>query len=154
MRRALATALSFAFVFGAAPAIAGVSSGDDDNDYEGRVDKNDDLYFGFDLNGDKSKVKGITAKLGYACENDDLVITLVETDGSLNLTDSGRFNGEMTYRENPNNKVHYRVEGKLRKQGRARGTLKGTYEDPFYETPCRTGEVDWRAKRGADIDAR
>ena len=115
-------------------------SGDDENDYEGLVDNNDDHYFGFDLNDSKTKVKGITARLGYACDNDDLVITLVEADGSLKLNDARRFSGVVTFRENPNNKVQYEVRGKLKKQGNAEGTIKGTYEDPFYDTPCKAGE--------------
>jgi len=141
-------------ILAAVPAQAGVSSGDDENDYEGLVDNNDDHYFGFDVNASKTKVKGITARLGYACDNDDLVITLVEADGSLRLNDARRFSGVVTFRENPNNKVKYEVRGKLKKQGNAEGTLKGTFEDPFYDTPCEANEDPWRAKRGADLDAR
>jgi len=141
-------------ILAAVPAQAGVSSGDDENDYEGLVDNNDDHYFGFDVNDSKTKVKGITARLAYGCDNDDLVITLVEADGSLRLNDAHRFSGVVTYRQNPNNKVQYRVRGKLKKQGNAEGTLKGTFEEPSYDSPCTAGEAAWRAKRGADLDAR
>jgi hypothetical protein len=137
-----------------APAQAGVSSGDDENEYEGRIDGIDGYYFGFDLNDAKTKAKGITARVGYECDNDDLVVTLVEANGQLNVNDAGEFNGKVSYKEGPNSGVEYRVRGSLGNKGKASGTLKGKYEDPFYDTPCRTGRVDWRARRGADVETR
>lgn len=154
MRRTALALVTAITILGVPPALAGVGSSDDDSDYEGRIENMNGTYFGFDLNASKTKVKEITARVDYACDNDDLVIVLVKARGALNLNDARRFSGQVADRENPNNKVVFNVEGTLREQGKARGTLRGKYEDPFYDTPCRTGEVDWRARRGADVEVR
>ncbi len=152
MRRSLTAMLIFACAFSVSIAFAGMPN-DDENEYEGRIENTSGTYFGFDLNASKTKVKGITARVGHACENDDLVIVLAEADGDLSLNGARRFSGNVS-NSDPDYKVKYHVEGKLRNHGRARGILRGSYKDDSYETPCRTGKVHWRAKRGADIDAR
>ena len=58
-----AAVIAFAVAISAGAALAGGTApfGDDDNDFEGRVEKNEDTYFGFDLKSNGDKVAGISA---------------------------------------------------------------------------------------------
>jgi len=151
--RTLAGTIAFTLVFGVAIAIAGISHGDDENDYEGKIQNINGTYFGFDLNNSKTKVKGITGYVGFECDNNDVVYTLVEADGSLNLDGANQFSGKVE-RVEGDLRVKYDVKGGLVPGGKAKGRLKGTYEDPFYETPCKTGKVTWLVKRRSDVEVR
>ncbi|MDQ2675980.1 MAG: hypothetical protein M3Y34_04160 [Actinomycetota bacterium] len=149
MKGALSTALALIVLAGAGVASAGPTSNDDDNDYEGRVEGNQNTYFGFDLSANGNRVNGITASLRYVCESGKSGTLLVESDGGLRVID-GEFSGK-TFAESKLD-LTYRTTGQLKPDGMAKGTLKA--KGVFGATDkCRAvNDGEWKAKKGRDID--
>ena len=147
MRTADLATLAAAAALSAATAIAAAPN-DDDNDFEGRINKSEETYFGFDLSNNGKKVTGVTAYLRYQCQGKGGSL-LIETEGELKVEDgkfSGKTNGESKL------DVTYKTEGKLRNDGTAKGTIKATavFNNTF---DCRSpNDGEWRAKEGRDID--
>lgn len=151
MRRALLAGLAAAFALSAGVAVAGGGlPNDDDNDYEGRIEKNEETYFGFDLSNDGKRVSGITAQVHYQCESGKNGTLLVESDGGLKVKD-GKFSGK-TSAESKLDPLTYTTSGTLGEDGKAKGTFKAK---GFLggSDPCRAdNDGDWKAKEGRDID--
>ena len=147
MRTAGLTTLVAVAALSAATAIAAAPN-DDDNDFEGRIDKSEETYFGFDLSNNGKKVTGVTAYLRYQCEGKSGSL-LIETEGELKVED-GRFSGKTKGESKVD--ATYKTEGKLSNNGTAKGTIKatGVFENTF---DCRSpNDGVWRAKEGRDID--
>jgi hypothetical protein len=168
IRRAVAIAAVIAFGF-AVPATAGPPA-IFDNQYEGRVERNPTTYFGFDVikrQGEK-KVAKVTALLRYNCVNGSGGDAAARARGKLRVEDD-RFRGTVSglalaaraphRRLGPSGlRVTYRLKGRLLERGRAKGTIDATLR--FTPVPargdglvrCYTGELDWKARRGADVN--
>lgn len=161
MKKLVGTTLAVLVTLGSTQAIAGGGTADDENDYEGRVEKSDFSYFGFDKQGDK--VKGFTAYLFYQCDNGNYFPAMNETKGALKL-DGKKFSGKLDLdfakrRGSLPTSATYKITGKLGKNGTAKGTVEGeTRYAPIRARgsnpgKCFTGKLDWKAKKGVDIDA-
>lgn len=134
---------------GAVPAAAGVQTGDDENEYEGRVEKNSNTYFGLDRSGDR--VEGFTARILYDCEQGPLRL-LVQSKGDLRVEDK-RFAGKLPIDGGPNNSAtgNYRLRGRFGADGKVEGTIDA---EVFFGTErCYSGRLDWTARKGVDLDA-
>ncbi len=164
IRRAAAAAALIGLAL-AATAAAGPPGTVFDNRYEGRVERTPNTYLGFDVvKGGVKKIARVSALLHYNCSNGDGGDAAGRVRGKLRVED-GAFAG--TLRGNPlpfraasfrgpaPSRIKYRVRGTLLKKGKARGTIDATLT--FTPTlrggervRCYTGELDWRARRGAD----
>lgn len=136
------------------------------NDYEGLVERDPGTYFGFDVvrRGDMTKAAKVTARLAYTCTSGGGGRATAQARGKLRIRD-GAFAGKL---EVPPDQIPvrargaatmtYAVVGELRRRGRARGTIdavirfSGAPRGGGDETRCYSGKVDWRAKRGADVE--
>ena len=147
MRRALFAGIAATVALGTGVATAGLPN-DDDNDYEGRIEKNEETYFGFDLSNNGKRVSGITAHVHYNCEGKQGSL-LIETEGELEV-EHGKFSGKTKGESKVD--ATYITEGRLIDGGKAKGTveIKGRFG---ANTKCKaTNDGDWRAKQGRDID--
>ena len=141
-----------------------------DNDFEGRVEGDPLTYFGFDLNGsrDRRKVAKVTAQLRYACTNGDEGPADVRVKGKLRVDDD-RFAGTLrrtgeavarvfAARGGSPARVKYRIRGKFTTKRKAKGSVDAEIRFREMKTRggqlvrCYTGKVDWKARRGADIE--
>lgn len=146
MKRTISMALALVAAT-AGIAVAG-DLNDDDNDYEGRVNQNEETYFGFDLSPNGKRVSGITAYLHYNCGGKQGNL-IVETDGELKVDEDGKFSGKTKGQSKID--VTYKTTGKLRGGGKARGTIKAS--GALGDTKCKSpNDGDWSAKEGRDID--
>lgn len=171
LKRAIATAAAVTTILGASTALAGQSSpGDDDNDYEGRVEKSDQTYFGFDTNGKETKVTDVAAYLSYKCNNYPNGSGLFEVKGDAPI-DNDKFSGVFEGKFKPTQMrsgptptpivksatTTYDVSGKLGKGGDADGKIEATVEFKLEgggKGSCKAkNDGKWQAKRGKDIDA-
>lgn len=148
----------------AIPASAGMF--DYTNDYEGLVERDPGTYLGFDIvkrNGAK-KVARVTARLAYTCDNGDGGRVTARARGKLPVEGS-RFAGKLSVPPDQipararggETSMTYAIAGELRRRGRARGTIDAEFR--FAGVPrgsgatrCYSGKVDWRARRGADVE--
>jgi hypothetical protein len=168
MRRKWYVALAFALTAAlAAPAGAGLPSVELENQYEGRVERDPFTYFGFDVIGraGQKRVANVTAHIGYTCDDGNSRRESAQVEGRLRIK-KRRFAGvletSLTARtavaRGTNVTVAYRIRGRLLRDGVARGRVDtevfGT--DSLRGFPaqvrCYSGDVDWRAKRGADVE--
>jgi hypothetical protein len=154
----------------AVPAMAGFGPKEFDNDFEGRVEADPTTYFGFDVKRKKGdrKVARVTALLHYACSNGDGGGASARVKGKLPVEDD-RFAGtlrrtadfvtrDLAARGGNPGHIKYRVRGKFTSKRKAKGTVDA--EIRFRATKmrggelvrCYTGEVDWKARRGADVE--
>lgn len=154
----------------AVPAHAGFGPKELDNDFEGRVERDVTTYFGFDLkrkNGER-KVAKVTARLRYGCTSGKGGPASARVKGKLpvrgdRFAGTLRFTGDFVSREvaprgGSPGRVKYRVRGKFTSRRKAKGTVDA--EIRFRPTKmrggeivrCYSGEVDWKAKRGADVE--
>jgi hypothetical protein len=149
----------------AVPAFAGFAgTGPLDNDFEGRVEGDRTTYFGFNVKGagDNRKVAKVKAHLRYACTDGEAGGASARVKGRLRVEDD-RFAGTLRRRADfgaarggPGT-IKYRIRGKFASKRKARGTVDA--EIRFRATEmrggplvrCYTGEVDWKARRGADL---
>ena len=147
----------------AIPATAGMEAFE--NDYEGRAERDPGTYFGFDLvrEDGKRKVAKVTALLAYSCDSGSGGRGLARARGKLAVKASGRFAGRLSVPENQvpvrrgeARSLTYDVTGRLRRRGRARGTIDAVLlfvgAPRGGSTRCYSGRVDWRARRGAEVE--
>jgi hypothetical protein len=139
-----------------------------DNQYEGKVERNNFTYLGFDVVGQGTKKAArITAALHYSCTSGAGGRAAARARGRLRIKD-GAFSGEVSVPKGEipvraarargaQSSMTYKVSCKLRPGGRARGKIDAEIRfegiprgiDPFR---CYSGRVDWRARRGADVE--
>ena len=162
-RVALTLAVAALGLLLAIPAQAGPKFSD--NAYEGRVERDPFTYFGFDVvtGGGQKKVAHVTARLAYSCAGGSGGRATARARGKLPIED-GAFAGRLSVPENQipirargGSSMTYDVAGQLRRRGRARGTIDAVIR--FVGAPrrggvtrCYSGKVDWRAKRGAEVE--
>jgi hypothetical protein len=147
--RSLAAAIAFVLSLSVGIAVAGMPN-DDENDYEGRMKKDEETYFGFDLSNDGKTVKGITAHLFYRCESGKKGSITVETKGGLKVKD-GAFEGKTTGESK--GLAIYQTAGKLKDEGKANGTLEAKLRLGGGDLCTARNDGEWNAKKGRDIDA-
>lgn len=169
MRRRRRAAIGVAIAASALMATQAIA-GPPDNDYEGRAEKDPSTYVGFNVdgsNGDK-KISKVKASLSYTCRNGNGGGLYAMTKGKLRVKPDHTFAGTLKVSgksviarggsENPFSDMKYRFEGKLGKKGKAKGTIDaslryaGATARGSASTVCYTGELDWKAKRGADLE--
>lgn len=162
-------AMAFAVTISAGTALAGSDSpfGDDDNDYEGRIEQKQRSYFGFDLKSGGDKVGGVTAYLKYKCNGFPDGEGLFEAKGDTLPVENKRFDGVVKHTvknqtmrggEVPKTiTVIYDVKGELKSGGEASGTIEGNLKAKFAggdSAKCKaTSDGKWKATKGKDIDA-
>jgi hypothetical protein len=164
-RAAIGVAIAASAVL-ATQAIAGPP----DNDYEGRAEKDTATYVGFNVDssqGDK-EISKIKAFLPYTCRNGNGGGLYGMAKGKLRVKPDDTFAGTLKVptssilarggSESPFSDFKYRVVGKLGKKGKAKGTIdaslrySGGSARGSASTVCYSGELDWKAKRGADLE--
>lgn len=128
-----------------------------EHEYEGRAERDPDTYLGFDVvraNGGK-KVAKFSAFLKYHCAGDSGGNAYARARGRLGIANR-RFAGTLEADQFPTraamgapDRIRYRVRGKFRRGGVARGRIDA---ELFLNdgTRCYSGELDWRARRGAE----
>jgi hypothetical protein len=163
--RALAPAIGgLAAIALAVPAMAGPDPFE--REYEGRAERDPNTFVGFDVSGtgDSRKVGEVTALVTYGCDNGDGGDAAGTVEGKLKVEDD-RFRGTLRGTPLPfraaaargpgPSRIKYRIKGRFGKRGKARGTLDATLTfTPTRGTNlvrCYTGELDWKARRGADV---
>jgi hypothetical protein len=150
----------------AASAIAG--PGFPDNQYEGRAEGDSGTYVGFDVvnNNGNRKVRAVSAFLTYRCQGGGGGEAFVRAEGGIKVNDEGRFRGTVRTDEVPVRQAlarrgdlteaTYLFKGRLKSGGRARGRIDGNLffsGMPRGESQrCYTGELDWAARRGAEVE--
>jgi len=166
--RRAALAAGLAGLVLAIPASAGPPGSIVDNGYEGRAERNPITYFGFDVirSGGTKRVAEVTALLRYNCVNGSGGDALARVNGRLRI-ENDRFAGTLRGEPEPFRAVHrlgpastsrskYRIQGELRRGGRAKGKIEATLSfvpsmmRGDSRVRCYTGELDWKAKRGAN----
>jgi hypothetical protein len=144
----------------AVPASAGPPPDLFDNQYQGKAERDPQTYVGFVVirrNG-KSKVGRVTGLLPFNCVDGISGRVYARARGKLPVDDGGRFSGKVVadnfLARGADQEVTYEFAGRLGKRGRARGTIDGvlTFQPTrgLETVRCYTGELDWRARRGAD----
>ena len=149
----------------AVPAIAGFAgTGPLDNEFEGRVEGDRTTYFGFNVKGagDNRKVAKVKAHLRYTCTDGEAGGAAARVKGRLRVEDD-RFAGTLRRRADfgatrggPGT-IKYRIRGKFKSKRKAKGTVDAELRFSAAKMRggpvirCYTGEVDWKATRGADL---
>ena len=154
------------------PANAGFGPAQLDNEFEGRVERDQTTYFGFNLKSKQGeqKVAKVTARLRYTCDDGEAGPASARVRGKLLVHDQ-RFAGTLrrtadfvkarglVARGGSPGKIRYRVRGKLATKRKAKGTIDAEIRFRAVAPTrggqlvrCYTGEVDWKAKRGADVE--
>jgi hypothetical protein len=141
-----------------------------DNDYEGRAEKDTATYVGFNVDGSQGdkEISKVKAYLSYTCRNGNGGGLFGVAKGKLRVKPDDTFAGTLKVpassiiarggTENPFSDFKYRFEGKLGKKGKAKGTIDASLRYAggsgrgSASTVCYTGELDWKAKRGADLE--
>jgi hypothetical protein len=119
-----------------------------DRDYEGRVERDSNTWFGFDVdnvNGHK-KARHIQFYVPMACRGDGQFRLLAGVEGAFRVRHH-RFHGtgDLRFVKGGGEAT---VTGRLRRHGRARGTVDVTTPG---DSDCYSGVLEWRARRGADV---
>jgi hypothetical protein len=149
----------------AVPAHAGFGPANLDNDFEGRVEGDITTYFGFDVvkKQGKKKVAKVTALLRYACTDGDGGNASARVKGKLPVKDD-RFAGtlrrtaDFVARGGSPGRIKYGVRGKFTSKRKAKGTVDAEIRfraekmRGFEIVRCYSGEVNWKARRGADVE--
>jgi hypothetical protein len=170
MRRAILILASLGVIALAAPAHAGFGPKNLDNDFEGRVERDRSSYFGFDVtrrNGER-KVAKVTGLLKYSCTDGKGGGASARVKGKLPVKDD-RFAGTLRLtadfvnrgvapRGGSPGRIKFQVRGKFTSKRKAKGTVDA--EIRFNGAPgrgeglvrCYTGKVDWKVRRGADVE--
>jgi hypothetical protein len=151
----------------AVPAHAGFGPAQLDNDFEGRVEKDRTTYFGFDVKSKQGeqKVAKITARVRYSCTDGESGPASARMKGKLPVN-GDRFAGTLRRtadflkaRGGSPGRIKYDVRGKFVSKRKAKGTIDA--EIRFRTGPpmrggelirCYSGVVDWKAKRGANVE--
>jgi hypothetical protein len=148
----------------AIPAQAGMEKFE--NEFEGVAERDPYTYVGFDVvkkQGEK-KVAKVTARLSYACDDGDGGRADDRVDGKLDVGPDGKFAGTLRGTTIPTRggarDVKYRFKGKFTSKRKAKGTINATLRFTPVSSPrgdvervrCYTGILDWKAKRGAEVE--
>lgn len=128
--------------------------------YEGRAERDPSTWIGFDVirRDGKRKVTRVEGYLPYHCDDGDGAHGYGVVRGKLAVRERGRFAGKLMGDEvlarGADDRLTYDIAGRLRGGGRARGTIDAvvTFIGMSGRVRCYTGELDWRAQRGADAD--
>jgi len=161
MRKLLWVVAAVAGLAIATPASGGFTSGPFNNDFEGRAERDATSYFGFDVQRRRGDVKvaKATALLKYACTNGKGGGAAARVKGKLPVEDD-RFAGTLrrtanfiTRGGNPG-KIKYRVRGEFQSRRKAKGTVDAEirFRDGGQRVRCYTGVVEWKARRGANVE--
>lgn len=156
---ALATAALAAFSF-ACVAQAGSLA---ENQYEGRVEKTQATYFGFDIKRDGAvkRVAKVAAYMPYHCRGESESARLYgEAKGSLRVKRNGSFSGKLDVKDvllrGTSIGGTYEIDGKLGKAGKAKGRIDAHIAS--HDTKrrisglkCYSGGLDWKARKGAEV---
>jgi hypothetical protein len=132
-----------------------------DAQYQGKAERDPASYVGFDVvrGGGKRKVARVAAVLPYHCLDGASGRAFARVRGKLPIDDAGEFAGTLRGDEflarGGDTSVTYRFDGRLRRRGKARGTIDGELRFPSMmrgggTVRCYTGGLNWRTKRGAD----
>ena len=163
MKRALTVGMSLAALCAAGlPAQAGMAD-PFEAQYEGHVERDRTTWFGFDVirRDGKRKVARVKGSLPYNCDDGDGGRGYGVVRGRLTVGERGRFGGKLegdrVVARGADDRLAYDLEGRLGSAGRARGTVDAvvTFTSAGRRgtrVRCYTGELDWRARRGADAD--
>ena len=138
-----------------------------DNKYEGRAEGDNTTYVGFNVkkkNGER-RVKAVSAFLRYNCQGGGGGSAFARAQGRIKVDDEGRFEGTVRTDDVPARGslarggptgTTYVFKGRLKQGGRAKGRIDanivfagGVRGEPSER--CYTGELDWRARRGAEV---
>ena len=154
----------------AGTAIAGFGPAELSNDFEGRVEGDRTTYFGFDVVKKRGvkKVAKVTALLRYSCDDGDNGYASARVKGKLPV-ENDRFAGtlrrtadfvsrEVAVRGGNPGRITYRMRGKFTSKRKAKGKIDA--EIRFRPTKmrgaevvrCYSGGLDWKAKRGANVE--
>jgi hypothetical protein len=134
-----------------------------DNQYQGHAERDPGTFVGFDLekHDGKTKVTRVQALLRFNCVGSSGGQGLVAGKGSLPVKSNGSFSGSlrgkfMGGRGVPPPTSTLKISGKLQKHGKAKGKIASTiqFQSQMRGGPshCYTGEVDWKAKKGAVVN--
>lgn len=139
-----------------APAMAG------SYDYEGKAQKDENNPVRFDVKEGKKrdKVAGFFAGLPYHCTDESDQRDSIFLDGKLKLNKKGKFSGKLKY-DSDNSmmrralfgyRTQYKLKGKVKKNGKARGTIDATQtyflsedRNPEEKVRCYSGGLKWKA---------
>lgn len=163
MKRALLVGSCVAWMWTAAlPAGAGPSD-PFEAQYEGRVERDPSTWLGFEVirrDGER-RVGGVAGFLPYNCDNGEAGRAYARVRGKVPVDGEGRFEGKLegdqAKARGAGDSVTYELAGRLGSRGRARGTIDSVLRFPVMtrggaSVRCYSGELNWRAKRGADAD--
>ena len=131
--------------------------------YEGRVERDPSTWLGFDVvrRDGVRKVARVGALLRYSCDNGDGGAAYGRARSKLRVGSEGRFSGRLEADQvearGTDNSVTYDIAGRLREGGGARGTIDAVLRFTSAmrggeAVRCYTGELSWRAERGAETD--
>jgi hypothetical protein len=134
-----------------------------DNEYQGRVERTDGTYFGFDLahKHGTTRVKRVIALLNYSCAGGSGGRAPALARGSLKV-EKGAFAGKLQLDTSSRaarggiSRGSYTVTGELRKHGKASGTIDAVVFTTNVRARrgsirCYTGRLDWKATKGATV---
>jgi hypothetical protein len=136
-----------------------------ENAFEGRVERDLLTYFGFDLDRNRGslKVARFQAQIRYACTDGAAGPAAALVRGKLPV-DGDRFAGTLKARTRVASRggrpgrVKYRIRGKFQSNRKAKGTVDAEIRFRPSEmrggelVRCYSGQVDWKARRGADVE--
>lgn len=131
--------------------------------YEGRVERDPGTWLGFDVirRDGARKVGRIAGLLRYNCDSGEGGVAYARVRGKLRVNGEGRFSGKLegdqVKARGAGDSVTYDMTGRLRDGGGARGTIDSVLRFTSMRrggesVRCYTGELSWRAERGAETD--
>ena len=146
----------------ALPAGAGTSDLFDAQ-YEGRVERDPSTWLGFEVirRDGARKVGRVAGLLPYNCDHGEAGRAYARVRGKLPVNGEGRFSGKLEGNQfkarGAGDSVVYDLAGRLGAGGRARGTIDSVLRFLVMRhggdsVRCYTGELSWRARRGANTD--
>jgi hypothetical protein len=135
-----------------------------ENQYEGRIEKTQATYFGFDIkkDGGVRRVAKVAAYVPYHCRgNGESARLYGEAKGSLRVNQDGTFSGKLDVTDvllrGTSIRGTYEIDGELGKAGKAKGRIDARLAS--HDTKrglsglkCYSGGLDWKAKRGAEVE--
>jgi hypothetical protein len=147
MGKVVAGVLVSALLASAGVALAG--DGPAQNDYEGKVEGEQETYVGFDLSKDKKTVKAVGAYFRYKCDNGKGGSLFTEIKKKIEVKDR-EFDGKI--RGPSKGTMIYEISGKLKKQGKANGEIEATLKLSPGVTCTARDDGEWKAKKGRDVE--
>jgi hypothetical protein len=119
-------------------------------EYGGKMDKDADRYFGFDLKkGKVQKSFAVNLKFSHCNDPNDNGSDSGGFDAKFPVANNGDFGGtatDMFARRGGPDGIRYTIEGNI-DGNQAKGTLKAK----LLGIGCKTGEVKWKAQKPAPV---